>query len=98
MHDIDILELNTVDLDFSRLPLRNSNSLPVPPEAIMPNIKVFSGSSHQDLAQKIVDRLGKPSVKTSSLPQCHSAIDWSLFSKGFKLSIEFSRLKNPECQ
>lgn len=24
----------------------------------MPNIKVFSGSSHPDLAQKIVDRLG----------------------------------------
>jgi len=24
----------------------------------MPNIKVFSGNSHQDLAQKIVDRLG----------------------------------------
>ena len=24
----------------------------------MPNIKVFSGSSHQDLAQRIVDRLG----------------------------------------
>ena len=25
---------------------------------IMPNIKVFSGNSHPDLAQKIVDRLG----------------------------------------
>lgn len=24
----------------------------------MPNIKIFSGSSHPDLAQKIVDRLG----------------------------------------
>lgn len=24
----------------------------------MPNIKVFSGSSHPDLAQKVVDRLG----------------------------------------
>ena len=24
----------------------------------MPNIKVFSGSSHPDLAQRIVDRLG----------------------------------------
>ena len=24
----------------------------------MPNVKVFSGSSHIDLAQKIVDRLG----------------------------------------
>ena len=24
----------------------------------MPNIKVFSGNSHPDLAQKIVDRLG----------------------------------------
>lgn len=24
----------------------------------MPNIKVFSGTSHPDLAQKIVDRLG----------------------------------------
>lgn len=24
----------------------------------MPNIKVFSGSSHVDLAQRIVDRLG----------------------------------------
>ena len=27
-------------------------------ENIMPNIKVFSGSSHCDLAQKIADRLG----------------------------------------
>ena len=26
--------------------------------AIMPNIKIFSGSSHQDLSQKIADRLG----------------------------------------
>ena len=24
----------------------------------MPNIKIFSGSSHKDLAQRIVDRLG----------------------------------------
>ncbi|XP_048449339.1 ribose-phosphate pyrophosphokinase-like [Rhincodon typus] len=24
----------------------------------MPNIKIFSGSSHQDLSQKIADRLG----------------------------------------
>lgn len=27
-------------------------------ESRMPNIKVFSGSSHPDLAQRIVDRLG----------------------------------------
>lgn len=26
--------------------------------ASMPNIKIFSGSSHQDLSQKIADRLG----------------------------------------
>lgn len=26
--------------------------------AAMPNIKIFSGSSHQDLSQKIADRLG----------------------------------------
>ena len=26
----------------------------------MPNIKVFSGTSHNDLAQKITDRLGIP--------------------------------------
>ena len=32
----------------------------------MPNIKVFSGNSHQDLAQKICDRLGinQANVKT----------------------------------
>lgn len=26
--------------------------------SVMPNIKIFSGSSHQDLSQKIADRLG----------------------------------------
>ena len=30
----------------------------------MPNIKVFAGTSHQDLAQKIVDRLGIELGKT----------------------------------
>ncbi|XP_063702727.1 ribose-phosphate pyrophosphokinase 1 isoform X8 [Culicoides brevitarsis] len=33
-------------------------SVPRPLKSRMPNIKVFSGSSHPDLAQRIVDRLG----------------------------------------
>lgn len=31
---------------------------PRPIRARMPNIKIFSGTSHPDLAQRIVDRLG----------------------------------------
>lgn len=30
----------------------------LPLESRMPNIKIFSGSSHPDLAQRVVDRLG----------------------------------------
>jgi ribose-phosphate diphosphokinase len=30
----------------------------------MPNIKVFSGTSHPDLAAKVVERLGIPLGKT----------------------------------
>ncbi|RZF48012.1 hypothetical protein LSTR_LSTR002078 [Laodelphax striatellus] len=39
--------------------LRTNSETPKPHlEKRMPNIKVFSGSSHPDLAQRIVDRLG----------------------------------------
>lgn len=37
--------------------LEKANPSPVL-QARMPNIKVFSGTSHPDLAQRIVDRLG----------------------------------------
>ncbi|XP_066592534.1 ribose-phosphate pyrophosphokinase 1 isoform X6 [Prorops nasuta] len=39
-----------------RANLENSRGLPL--QSRMPNIKVFSGTSHPDLAQRIVDRLG----------------------------------------
>ena len=40
------------------LKLINDNSLCAQNKRTMPNIKVFSGTSHPDLAQKIADRLG----------------------------------------
>lgn len=36
----------------------NEPSVVLKIQSRMPNIKVFSGSSHVDLAQRIVDRLG----------------------------------------
>lgn len=38
--------------------LRANLEKPRPLRKRMPNIKVFSGTSHPDLAQRIVDRLG----------------------------------------
>lgn len=38
--------------------LLRETSLQEPPPFRMPNIKIFSGSSHPDLAQRVVDRLG----------------------------------------
>lgn len=38
--------------------LRAKSDKYLPLESRMPNIKVFSGSSHPDLAQRVVDRLG----------------------------------------
>ncbi|XP_047473228.1 ribose-phosphate pyrophosphokinase 2 isoform X2 [Penaeus chinensis] len=47
---------------LSLAPDRALPLLPVPPSSAgrrkMPNIKIFSGSSHPDLAQRVVDRLG----------------------------------------
>lgn len=37
---------------------KEEGSAPAAAAAAMPNIKIFSGSSHQDLSQKIADRLG----------------------------------------
>lgn len=36
----------------------NSEKRSLPLQPRMPNIKVFSGTSHPDLAQRVVDRLG----------------------------------------
>ena len=44
-----------IDLDISDNSCRGTEGNP---KEIMPNIKVFSGTSHPDLAQKIADRLG----------------------------------------
>ena len=40
------------------LKLIDDSSLSAQNKHTMPNIKVFSGTSHPDLAQKIADRLG----------------------------------------
>jgi len=42
--------------NLEQLKIHKTNSLHF--HQRMPNIKIFSGSSHPDLAQKIVDRLG----------------------------------------
>lgn len=46
-----LIKTRVQKINFSRLVELSS-------ETNMPNIKIFSGSSHPDLAQRIVDRLG----------------------------------------
>ena len=58
--------LGRADNNRARFLLRHQRSTTLSPKFAvgkylggrMPNIKIFSGSSHPDLAQKIVDRLG----------------------------------------
>lgn len=42
----------------SLLRAKSAEKRTLPLESRMPNIKVFSGTSHPDLAQRVVDRLG----------------------------------------
>ena len=53
-------------------------SLPPSRAAVMPNIKVFSGSSHADLASKVTDRLGIH-VGRAVLKKFSNQETWSVF-------------------
>ncbi|OBS79153.1 hypothetical protein A6R68_18477 [Neotoma lepida] len=59
----------------------------------MPNIKIFSGSSHQDLSQKIADRLGLElgkvvTKKFSNQETCVEPLDWIRFAFGALTGVQ----------
>ena len=48
----------TVKIESTELKCPEFSVIPKPLQRRMPNIKVFSGSSHADLTNKVCDRLG----------------------------------------
>lgn len=57
----------------------------------MPNIKIFSGSSHPDLSQKIADRLGQELGKVVTKKFSNQETWWGLFVS--RLLFFFSALR-----
>lgn len=67
-----------------------SEEVHLPLQVRMPNIKVFSGSSHPDLAKKTVERLGKCRTAVLFLAHCLHSLTFAGIELGRAVLKKFS--------